>query len=477
MAELLLENTHGVLVAAAVAVGGLLVWISRRPARGLYLAIFASSILITPHLPVVREKVTAVEVLMFLTWGAMLLRRATWLDGARPLRDVQRSSVRWGWFFIGWLGLSFYMNNVLAAPDIAEGELLDSIVESINYLYGFLMFRTVVLLVDDWEKWSGCLTAWVLGAAVVSVVGVMAVAGVAPSWAYEAFTGRISSTLRNENQVPSFLLPVLAAVVFMAVRREQGLVKRVLLAALAAGMLITAFGTGSRTALAMLGLSLSGVYFLALREWSTRIFNRLLLTKLALAMAAGVVLYVGAVIAAYEHDYALGRTPAWERPVVMLFDWWQGEQVLDETRGQQLEVVAAHFLDRPIVGTGPKLAGARYEVAEIHNTYAGVLMEVGLPGCALFIVWLLYTLRLGWRAGAACPDPYRRLLVLSLCLGMASLMVYGMFIFSLRQRNLWLLAGLLAAVPRVTGERAPPPGGSRFSSIHSRPALACVPKA
>jgi O-antigen ligase len=159
----------------------------------------------------------------------------------------------------------------------------------------------------------------------------------------------------------------------------------------------------------------------------------------------------------------------------MLFDWSQGNRSLDDTRERQMDVVTEHLLDRPVLGAGPKLASIRYQISEIHNTYTGVLMDTGFPGCALFMFWLLYTLRLGWRAGAACRDPYRRLLVLSLCIGMGTLMIYSMFMFGLRQRNIWILAGLLAAVPRLAGEPAAA-GENAPASTHSSPALASLPR-
>lgn len=431
----------GIAVAVATA---LLLWMSRRPVRGLYLAFFATAILITPYLPLVREKFTAVEVMMVLTWLAMLSRQSAWRNWNNPLQPFQHIALLLGWFFIAWVALSFFVNNL----SFYKG-LPGSIVEALNYLYGFLMFRTVLLLVDDWKKWTGCLTAWLLGAVVVSLVGVLAVSGHAPGWAYDEFTGRVSSTLRNENQVPSFLLPVFAATVFMAVSTGRRLWYRLFMILLITGMLVTTFGTGSRTAMGMLVICLLGTFFLALKEWTYGAFNRLLLARNALAIVCGLFLYVMIVLAAYRGDYALGKTPAWQRPVVMLSDWWQGKKVLDETRAQQLDVVATHFMDNIMVGTGPKLAGLRYGVAEIHNTYAGVMFELGVPGCLLFIVWLLYVLQVGWRAGNSCPDPYHRLMALSLCVGMGALIVYSMFMFGLRQRNIWLLAGLLAALPRV----------------------------
>ena len=40
-------------------------------------------------------------------------------------------------------------------------------------------------------------------------------------------------------------------------------------------------------------------------------------------------------------------------------------------------------------------------------------------------------------------------MVLSLLVGMASLMIYNATMFGLRQRNVWILAGMLMAVPRL----------------------------
>ena len=433
-----------VLTVGAILAIPLFWWIARSQVRGLYLAIFATSVLITPELPVVREKFAATELFMLLTWAALLSgsnrwrRRQVWL--VRP----QQVSMMIGIAFIGWIILSFGIN--IAS---FEGDFIPSLVETLNFLYGFLIFCTVLVLVNDVGKWYGCLYAWLVGAALASLVGVWALTGTAPAWTYDDFTHRIASTLRKENQLPSVLLPVMTAAIFLTVRRGQSFWRTVLLTALAAGMIVTAIGSGSRTALLMIALNLVCVYMLGLRETSAGAFNRSLLGTIALALGLAAFFYVSIVLALYDGHYSLGHTPAWQRPVVTLYEWVQGNQVIDETRTRQLDLVGQKYMDNLIFGAGPKLFSERENIDEIHNTYANLLVDVGLPGVSLFLVWLGHILYVGWHYSQRCRDPFWRLMVLSLLVGMASLMIYNATMFGLRQRNVWILAGMLMAVPRL----------------------------
>jgi hypothetical protein len=432
-----------IMIGAVLALT-LLLWIARRQVRGLYLAIFATSVLITPHLPVVKDKFAATEMFMLLTWTALLFGSGRWRRTRVWLVRPQKLSLLICGAFIGWIFLSFWINNMSL-----QGNFVSSLVETFNFLYGFLIFGTVLVLVDEREKWYGCLYAWLAGAALASFFGVWALIGGAPSWAYEEFTHRISSTLRNENQVPSFLLPVLVAAIFLAVRRGQSLWRTTLATTLAAGMLATTIGSGSRTGLLMIALSLLCVYLLGVREARAGAFNRPLLGMMALILGGAAFFYVSLALALYDGQYGLGRTPPWQRPVVTLYEWTQGHRVLDSTREEQLEAISEKYKDYLVFGAGPKLFGAKEGTSEIHNTYASLLVEAGLPGLLLFITWLGHVLQVGWRSGERCRDPFWRLMVLSLVIGMGTLLIYNSTMFGLRQRNVWILAGLLVAVPRL----------------------------
>jgi len=420
-------------------------WIMRQPVHGLYAAIFASGILVTPALPIVREKFAATEILILLTWTAMFMRPTAWKSRWTPLLASQRQVIFWGLSFITIVTTSFLVN----IPLIPDYAIPGTIVETANYAYGLLLFITVLQLVDTWDKWQRCLYAWLLGTVVVCFFGMWAMKGGAPAWTYDDFSGRISSTLKFENQVPSFLLPVLAASVFLAVLRGISMQWQIAFAALSGAIIITLFGTGSRTAFAMLFVCLIGIGFIALKERRFKSFYFSKLQMTTLLFIGSMVIFTASILTVEQDYLGLGKTPAYERPIRMLVDWLEGERTLDETRTVQLEKVGEHYYDNLFLGTGPKLFGVNYQVSEIHNTYLSLLVETGVLGLTAFLLWLLSVGHVSWRSLKQCPSHINRLLGLSLLVGLFSLIVYGLFMLGLRQRNLWFLTGLLVAIPRV----------------------------
>lgn len=451
MLEQLSTFTPVLILLGGLAFVALLAWLSRRPVRGLYLAFFTSGILITPTLPVVRDKFAATELVIMLTWFALLLHRGR-ATNAGPLRKHQQLSLLLGGAFIGWTALSFGVNNMAYTESF-----MPSLVETANFAYGYLIFLTTVMLARDWEHWQGSVNWWVAGVAVVVFFGVWAMEGSAPSWTYEEFTRRVSSTLRNENQVPSFLLPVFAVLVFMAVRKKTSLKHQALMWVLAGGALLTSMGSGSRTALVMMVVAVLGVAYVAMRTANKRPYRMGAMLNMSLALVAGFVVYFALALLNYEGDYALGHTPPWQRPVVMFYDWYHGYRELDTTRPAQLAAVAENVGDHLLLGTGPKVYSGLYRMAEIHNTYAGVLLQTGMIGLFLFLAWLLHLLWHSFQQVKRIVDPWRKVLVLSLIVGMVTLLLYNMTMFGLRQRTIWLLAGLLVAswslAPRTVKRR------------------------
>ena len=422
-------------------------WIRARPVRGLYLSFAANGFLMTRSLPVVEERIAAPEVVMVLTWAAMASSPYARRSPTLPLMHVQRTSLALAGAFAGVAFVSFFVNNLLF-----YGALAASAVQTMNYAYGFLMFATVVKLVDDWDKWSRCLIAWISGAALVSVVGVWALIGEAPAWAYSEWGGRISSTLKFENQVPSFLLPILPAVIFLALMRDVAPRWRMLLLLLIPALTATAFGSGSRTALGMVAISVVGTVWVAAREARHRAFDALLMTQLGLVLVITVSAVLAYLAASYPvADHPLGPIPAWQRGFVMIANWWAGDSPFDDTRVAQIALAFDNLPDFLIFGTGPAMFTPRFRHDEVHNTYVGVLIEIGLVGFVVLMAWLMQVMHASWRSVGGCVRPSHRLLTQALLVGFVVLLAYGLFMFGLRQRNIWLLAGLLMAVPRLNG--------------------------
>jgi hypothetical protein len=312
---------------------------------------------------------------------------------------------------------------------------------------------TVVHLVDRWEVLENVLWAWLAAAAVVGGIGVLAAAGAAPGWAYDDFTGRVSATLKFENQVPSFLLPILPVAVVLAVARPQRFRRRLLLTAIAFAGIGTMAMTGSRAGLLMVALFLVGLLWIAVAEGNRpRLHSTLITTTFAMLVALQVGISTLA-LALYDGDYALGKTPAWQRPTVTLYEWItdRGADIaeIDSTRVVQARFVAEHFVDHALFGIGPKMVGARFGMAEIHNTYLGVLIETGFIGTALFLTMVGLVMHTGWRAMRRCGPDVQRAVIRALLVGLALLLFYQLTMFGLRQRNLWILMGLILATPRV----------------------------
>lgn len=435
------------LIALAVAAAGLgfLYWTRGRPERSLYAAIFATGFLMTPNLPVVREKLAAPEIFMLVTWGLVVLqsRRARW-----PILGIQKRVLLCGAAFIAF-GVASWMINVVAVPDGFVG----STVEISNYAYGFLIMATVVHLVDRWEILLNCLWAWLAAAAIVSAIGVLAVFGVAPSWAYDEFTLRVSSTLKFENQLPSFLLPILPAAVILAVSRPQRLRRRLFLIGVALSGIATIAMTGSRAGLLMVALFLVGVLWIAASEGNRPKIHASLITATFAMLAAMQVGISSYALATYDGEYALGRTPPWQRPTVTLYEWVTNRggdlSAIDDTRVVQTSFVFRELADHAVFGIGPKMVGARFRMEEIHNTYLGVLMEFGLLGTALFLGLIGLVLHTGWKAMTRCQGDLERAVIRALLIGLALLLFYQFTMFGLRQRNIWILMGLIVALPRV----------------------------
>ncbi len=419
-------------------------WIMQEPVRGIYGAIFASGILITPTLPLVRDKFAATEVFILMTWIAMFIKAGK--SQNKPLSPDQRQVIFWGIGFIIICVFSF-LANLFQMPNII---IPHSMLETAVYVYGILIFITVLKLVDSWEKWHRCIYAWLLGAAIVCIIGLWALKGGAPAWTYDEVTGRISSTLKFENQLASFLLPIFVTSLFLAVLRSKIQTRwRIAFAVLSGAIIVVLFGTGSRTVYLMLLVCFAGFGFVAIREKRFKAFEFAKVQAIAIVFITSITIFVASVLMTGQEYKGLIETPAYERPILMLADWMKGKRQLDEGREELNKMVLTDSMDNIFLGIGPKLFAFTYRMNEVHNTYLGLLIETGLFGLTIYLFWYWNVGYLSWRSLQLCKDHQNRLLGLSLLIGLVVLFIYGMFMFSVRQRYTWLLAGLLMSIPRL----------------------------
>jgi hypothetical protein len=425
-------------IPGLILLGAVLNWIHKEPVRGLYLAFFATGILETVSLGPLREKFGLTELAILLTWFAMFLGHS-WRNNRQGLSQLQKLSLFFLSAFILVEWTSFVVNNATFYNHITG-----SLVEVLNYTYGAMMVMTVVLLVDDWDKLKGCLYGWCLGAVVVSVIGVWAMTGSAPSWTMDEFTGRISSTLKFENQIPAFIIPIFLPTMIMTLSRNTSSWLKWGLFVLTIFMAITMIGTGSRTAFLLLIFAFIALVIIGFIERANADLFKGRLGLFAIICFIGLIAYITAALSAFDGNYSLGHTPSWQRPVVVIYNTITSETgTLDTTRTDQMNVIFENADKSMFIGNGPKLYPYKYGVSEIHNTYAGIYAESGLFGLIFFLLFLIsagYTVLLVRKRE---PIPYHKLLASALFSGFFLLLLYGMTMYGLRQRNIWLLAGLL----------------------------------
>lgn len=434
-----------VLVALAAYMVAVMA-LAPRPMWALYAIFLSSGILMTPGLPVVGDKAALPDAFFLVLVGALVLG---WATGRFRMQNrfapqVKLSILLIGLFLFVTL-LSFFNNNIEYGRAAASSTL-----EVVIISYGVTLFILSVVLIRDWEEWERCFLAWVAGMAIVGAVGAYSVIFSPPGFAVDSFTGRISSTLKFENQVPSYVMPLMPVLVFFIFAR--GIARRAKLTLLGVFMacLLTLIGTGSRTAfllIAMMVVLLAALVFTARRP---RVIDLGAMSKYMGLGVLAVAVYVTVAMATFSGEYRLGKTPAWQRPVVILYTGVVERGTLDKKRTKQFEFALRNFDSAPFIGHGPRFTQLGLHHVLVHNTYLTILLEMGLVGLLLFLSWLL---SIGWLAfmgyhNTAAPERARYLMA-ALGIGLVLLLMYQMSMYGLRHRPLWLMAGLLVSAANL----------------------------
>jgi len=239
----------------------------------------------------------------------------------------------------------------------------------------------------------------------------------------------------------------LVVVLMIAVRRGLPLRYRGFALAIFVSALLAAIGTGSRTAALMIGLSGAGVVWILHTAIQTkRSVYRFQLAYLALAFAGVVVSYFAIAWSQYDGNYSLMSTPSWQRPAVLLIEWFDGRRGLDDTRPKQIANAMEYFWQSPILGTGPKFGSSFAATGgEVHNTYFSLLLETGFVGLSSFLALVWLAAYLGFDAARKCRYPWYGILGRALIVGLFLICLYNATMLGLRQRNIWFMLGMLLA--------------------------------
>ncbi|MFH5804417.1 O-antigen ligase family protein [Alienimonas sp. DA493] len=432
------------------AAAALFVFLAKNPLRGIYFYLFSCAILLAPELPVVREKLTGAEAVFAATLLALICFSGRIRRGPAPLLPIQRTVLIAAGCWVASVFASL-VANYLAGSLVSVGR---SGLEAATYAYGFVVSFVIVHYVDTWEKWRTCLLAWTLGGGVVTAVGLMAMSIYSPAWTKDDFSGRISSTLRESNQVASYLGPLLPVAAFVLrspgpSRLWSSWAARTAGFCLLAGAFVVMLGTGSRTAFLITGAAFAALMVLLFVVAPKERVKAGVTRFLAVGGLAAMIWFVYGVATDTGERYALGVTKPWERPVRIFAEILRGERDATDTRVEQVARLSRTWTDRPVFGAGPGNYSPLTRGHEIHNSYLNILAELGLVGVTAFGFWMLTAVGLARTSAAIAPRGEARVIVYGFLAGCVLLLLYQITILGMRQRPLWFVNGLLICLPRV----------------------------
>src|SRR5436190_1977443 len=279
--------------------------------------------------------------------------------------------------------------------------------------------------------------------------------------------GRVAGLFHGINQLQSFVVAVIPFFCARMFSRAASRSARVLYGALVLVGFAGVVGSGSR----------AGVVIAVLSVW---LMLLLASPRLALVWTCAAVLFAGSawqVLGKHldELPYGVRRS----------FSYVQEDNLeLDELsrgRADQLQTFYTVFAEHPLVGVGPGGFAAWVprvvpggKAQEMHNSYLGVLGETGAIGGLIMLALLadamLRTFRfLQWAARARDPDAL--MAAQALLVSYASILMYGMLNYGLRQRHFWFVIALTVALPHVYMRcRA----GARSAERRSRPVFGVI---
>jgi len=288
-----------------------------------------------------------------------------------------------------------------------------------------------------------------LGAVVVGVVAVWAMAGGAPEWAYDG--ARVSSTFRRVNQMQSYLAPIIVAMLLIGVSDSFRILVRATASLIAFLLIIAMLGTGSRSAVVLIVIAILSVGFYALRR-SVQKPQVLAASIVSIGLLVSFFSYWGVQVWNEGPEVLPENTRALARPIRRFQAMMAAQDVVEALgpRGEQLLLLADNWHRRPVIGVGPGNFKAVYqEQRSIHNSYGGILIENGIPGLVAFVALLSGVFFIAANSAKIARDSRRRILLIAIAAAVGMLMVYAIATFGVRQRIFWLTLGLALAASRL----------------------------
>src|SRR5213596_2938783 len=380
--------------------------------------------------PIVLQKLTLGDPVLLLTLAGLLNERRS----AGPAYDRQGRRI---------LGLfaAFCVASIASATLGETGS--ESLIELVTYFWLCVALVVICQLLNSPDRARRTLIAWrragVIGCVAGGVGTLLLWRGSMDNVLVQG--GRVAGLFEGINQLQSFVIAVIPFFCARLFSRAASRGTRILYGALVVVGFVGVVGSGSR----------AGVVFAA-SAW------HLLGKHLD------------------ELPYGIRRSFSYVQEDTLELD------ELSIGRADQLRTFYTVFAEHPLVGVGPGGFAAWVprvvpggKAQEMHNSYLGVLGETGAIGGLIMLALLAdamaRTLRFLWWASRV-RDADALMAARALFVSYASILMYGMLNYGLRQRHFWFVVALTVAVPHVYGQwRA----RARVHARRTRPLYGVVP--
>lgn len=409
--------------------------ISKDPPLGVCLFVFLSSITMSPHLPVVGDRLVFADFVMLFTLLVCAIKGYFFRPPPPGLKLIDQVS----FLFITLATISSLLVLLTGTDDPAR-----LILFLIIYAYGYCCFRIIIRLVRDRETFERVMIWWFAGAALVVGVGFLASTGIyRPAWTFDPVIGRINSTFKMSGQVASYLGPALFIMLYLVGTRRLSRMRQLGVLALTFAGSFVLLGAGSRIAFVMMVFSI-GVGTWVILTSSTKGIRRVPLIIATTSATVGLALFSIAVWTDTSIEYGLTTTSPFERAIKI----WSEQtgnglnvQELGGTRYHEVSIVLENFDQALLTGVGSGMFSQTYETNEVHNTYFSILAENGLPAFIVFIWWWVLMFVLLQRSITRANGENRLMIKLAFW-AFAMLAIYQITTNGMRQRPFWFVPAL-----------------------------------
>lgn len=382
------------------------------------------------QVPGVGAGLTAVKgagAVVALVWALALLRRRIGIDG---LLGARLAFCVAAVAFLVWAGAS-------AVWADSAGTAVSS---AFRLAQGVLLTLLVASCIRDRRAFRLVLAAFVGGALLAAVLGLVGIAGAADATA--STDVRIGGGLGDPNYLAAVVVPAIFMALALRETSESAGRRRLLLGVLAV-LVVSLLRTESRGGLLALVACAAAAIVLG-----GPLRRKILATTGAIA-AAGAIYFAAFASAGSLHRVldlgtsgtaSSGRTELWDVALRAF-----AAHPLGGVGAGNFPLVEAHYA----AFTNANLTKSYLELdlgEVVHNTYLHVLAELGATGLAIFVLALLIAVGLGWRACRIAARTGERAFetqVRGLLIGAIGMLVAFGFLTAQYEKQLWLVLGLL----------------------------------